>query len=182
MKKPDKGAAQAGKAVVKAEKALVTVDKHKVAGAGPQDLMQMMMEQRDDTAKLMSELVNKLFEDGESTLLKISRVSQDLSYFLIKHLICISFFGEFWEGIRVEKRIVKTDKYPFWKSIVSYETELQEGISHRYKALTKQILSLTISLNGQGRVEVIEMAKTLIMRVQEDKLEKPSLLNRVGLG
>lgn len=124
------------------------------------DLMEATENMKDGREKALGDMVKKLFD--ESTLLMISRLNDDLMYYVIKHLIIDNFFVAYWKDIRVEKIIVKDDKYPGYRyKTVNHTPMIDEKMRNSYRNFIEELLQCTISYKGQSRTEVMEAIKAL---------------------
>jgi hypothetical protein len=145
---------------------------------GISDILQNSGESSDARQKVFSEIVQKLF-DPES-LLMISRVSQELAYYIVKHLIVEGIYYQYWLRIKIIRKAVPCDVYPFYRM----ETvTLNPGLDHfkmaAYKKLIDQILMITISYDGKGREEALSVIKSAEAKLMEQELmDKQGMLGK----
>jgi len=140
-------------------------------GLSKADLFEAIEKVGDAREKVLSGMVNKLFDD--ESLLKIARLDNELTNYIIKHLIIDNFFLEYWTKISIEKKIIKSNIYPYYSFEYTEKFErLPKHIEKSYRRLINELLEVTISYQGQGRKEIMEIIKSMEARLIEDKINE----------
>ena len=135
------------------------------------DIMQAVQASKDSREKMMSDMVTLINEDKH--LLKMSRLNQDLTYYVIKHLIIARFFLEYWSKISVTKKMIRTKEYPFYAIETTYtDNTTNKDFRVSYRKFIEEILSLTISYEGQGRKEIMQIIRSAEDKLREDEYNK----------
>jgi len=136
------------------------------------DLVKIARETKDAREQVMGDMV-KLINDDKH-LLKMSRLNQDFTYYVVKHLIIARFFLEYWSNIQVNRLVIVTKTYPFYdieENIIDKTTGPQYRSS--YRKFIEEMLSLTISYEGQGRKEILQIIRSAEDKIREDEYNKP---------
>jgi len=147
------------------------VQKTPPIGLTKDDLFSAIANVQDAREKVLSSMVDKLFK--KDALLMISRLDNDLSNYIVKHLIINNFFMLYWSKVKVTITLKPIKEPPYYKKIcVITDMELPEHIKLSYQRLIDELLQVTISNQGQGRKEIMEIIKSLEARMIEDKINE----------
>lgn len=140
-------------------------------GLTKEDLFSAISNVQDAREKVLSSMVDKLFK--KDALLMISRLDNDLSNYIVKHLIINNFFMLYWNKIKIDITLTPIEEPPYYKKEYTINTiELPEHIKISYQRLIDELLQITISNQGQGRKEIMEIIKSLEARMIEDKINE----------
>jgi hypothetical protein len=167
------------------EKQLSPVEFHKKIdsqinkGISAKDILSLMQESTDVKEKILKEVVDKLF--SKEHLLMISRLDNNLAYYLIKLLIIEGFYNNFYYNLKYEVTISPSDKPPFYKTEVTYkDVNVDLIIKNSYHEFIDKLQMITISFKGQGREELIKLYDALNERIRKEE-SNAHLLKNLGL-
>lgn len=127
-----------------------------------------------------AEVIKMLF--NKDKLLMISRISTDFMYYLTKLLIIRGFFFNYWVNVTVKTEIkqIKTPPYYTIKQIVNTKNAYKQAITS-LDILIEEMLQLTISHNGLGRIEGKEIAESMAHAQREEELKRAGLFGGLDL-
>lgn len=115
-------------------------------------------QQEDPKSKAYVELVKILYDDKK--LLMISRLSKNQQTAILKNFIISDFFVEYYNNCGVKIKLLPTDEPPFYKRELTYNyPDIEEVIKTRYKGFMDKVMSITISEDGKGRDEAIQILR-----------------------
>jgi hypothetical protein len=156
------------------------LDNAKTKGLKLDEFLNSLGKTDDIKEKILKEVVDKLFSKDD--LLMIARLDDNLAYYIAKHLIIKIFYFEYYTQIKVKYKIVKYEKFPFYKreDIGIFFPDMDKVIIESYPKFINQLLMLTISFQGQGRNELIKLYDAINERIRSDDL-KSQFLNKMGL-
>lgn len=137
------------------------------------DIMGMMNEQKDAREKAFSEMAAKLFD--KTSLLMISRLDQNLGLHIIKHMILLEMFQNYWNKVQVNYILKPTPNGVICEPEYICP-DLDEHMKNAYRTVVESILQVTISFEGQGRKEILET-----MMSAEAKMVQAELLKNRGM-
>jgi len=165
---------------MKDKKEIIVMDNPKVAQAGFLDsLFKATNGKRDVRDQAYCDMVKTLFDDAK--LLYISRLDRGEIQFIIKNLIVIDFYQEYFSECKVTYWIEQTDTPPFY--IQKHDTkrpdkkEIRKRVQSRFSVLIDKILKLSISKGGLGRNEILKLLDATKVELEE-KSKLMGLLNR----
>jgi hypothetical protein len=142
-------------------------------GASFSDILKAATENKDAREKVFSEIVTKLFKYDKETLLMTSRLSQEMAYYIVKHIIVESFYHSYWIKIKVIKKAIHKSTYPFYEiTNQPIYPEIQAYKINAYRDLILSILAITISYDGKGREEALSVIKSAEAKIIEQELRE----------
>ena len=115
----------------------------------------------------------------KSKLLMTSRLTEDFTYYMLKHLIVRRHYYNYYKHIKIKYTFTETDKPPLYKVNVDVNKEhtLRE-FKASYDKLIEEMLQLTISFKGLGREELIRVIESVDRRLHEEEMRQ---LNQRGI-
>ena len=147
------------------------------AGQNPQalsDFMKAITEHKDPRELAFGKIADYLFNYDK--LMMISRLNPDLSMSIIKNKVVIYFFHDYYTNIDVKIKLVPYDKPPYYRQVVSYKLyikRLHAKLLENYPKLLNDVMAITISLEGKGRREALD-----ILRSADTQLKENSMMGR----
>lgn len=136
------------------------------------ELLKVIQDSKDTRDKVLGDMVNKMFD--EKSLLMISVLDRELMYFVLRHLIVLNFYAEYWNNLTVEI-LIEPDliHYPYYKRTIIYHGDVSEKERNAYKRLIDEVLKIQISYKGQGRNDIKDIIKGLQQQfVNQDMMEQ----------
>jgi hypothetical protein len=133
------------------------------------DLVKLQNLNQDPKDKILTEMSAKLFD--KDSILMISRLNQDMSYYITKHLIVRNFFSEYFQNLSYKQWLkpIKTKPYYEVKTEYSYG-RLNSKLIEAYDKFILEICSLSISFNGESRKEIMSVLKTAEAKIMESEM------------
>lgn len=149
-----------------------TVDQNQKAGKRIDRINQLMSESKNIFEKTFGDSINKLFDKESGNLKMIARLNPELTYYIVKHLLVLNWYAEYWNKLSVDFKIIPTLDYPGWKVDVKYngDSALLAKYNTAYKDFIDDLLMLTISQNGLGRTELLGAIGAAEEKMREGQL------------
>lgn len=129
----------------------------------------------DRREEALFNLTEMLFD--EDKILMIARLDPTLGYYMVKHLVLKQFFYYYYLECKINIAVVEKDEYPFYKVVSKIDYPLKDDIKDSYDIFLKDLLKITISFDGGGRKEIIEIIKSLDGDIEEK--DKQGILKRL---
>lgn len=122
--------------------------------------MKMLKESKDPREVAYSMIVDYLMD--ENKLLMTSILKGDYPEYIIKNLILIDFYQNYYANIKVKINFIKSDEPPYYKRTVDYSAfnqDLKQVLLNKYPQLVKNLMMVTISKDGKGREQFLGILK-----------------------
>jgi hypothetical protein len=149
-----------------------TLDKNMKAGKRINEVNRLMSESKNIFEKTFGESITKLFDKKDGNLKMIARLNNELTYYIVKHLLVLNWYATFWNKLSVNFTIIQTKKYPFWEVHREYigDSLLIEKYDNAYRDTIDDLLMLTISQGGLGRTELLQAISAAEEKMREGQL------------
>jgi hypothetical protein len=143
------------------------------------DLVQLMSQSSDAKDLILKEMSAKLFD--KDSILMISRLNQEMSYYLTKHLIVRNFFTEYYQNFKYEQWLIPKKTKPYYEVKTEYQYgKLNEKLTEAYNKFILELCSLTISFNGESRKEMMSVIKSTEAKIMEQEMTQGGLKGQLG--
>lgn len=157
------------------------------AGRRINEVNRLMSESKNAFEKTFGESITKLFDKKDGNLKMVSRLTSELTYYIVKHLLVLNWYATYWNKLAVNFSIVKTKKYPYWEVKREYigDSLLLEKYNNAYNDTIDDLLMLTISQGGLGRTELLQAVSAAEDKMREGQLfggRVAQTLQKFGLG
>lgn len=116
------------------------------------------------------ELAKKIFD--KDSLLMIARLDDELALFVLRHLIVLNYYAEYWQQVETITTFKRIDVYPYYEVSNDVVRAPVEALSGSYRRWINELLQVTISFKGEGRREVLEVMKSAEAKMLESQLKK----------
>jgi hypothetical protein len=147
---------------------------------GFDDIVKLMSENKNPQEQVLVEAFKQLF--SKDNLLLMSRLTNDLSEYLLKLILIRIFYGEMWGSSKAHGKLVFTDKPPYYKAHWDIEQRSKLELSRKaWIELEQSVESVSVSYAGQGRAEVMGVFRAIDQRLQQQELaeQKGGMIQRV---
>ena len=121
------------------------------------------------------ELAKSLFDNlfSEKNLLMLGRIPKSEISEYVTMLVITNFYGRYYESCSVNYNLVKTEEYPYIVCRTSEKRPTHEmnHTSSSVEKLMENLLKLSVSLNGLGRNEAVQIMADTQAKLN-DKVDK----------
>jgi hypothetical protein len=122
--------------------------------------MKMLKESKDPREVAYSMIVDYLMD--ENKLLMTSILKGEYPEYIIKNLILIDFYQNYYANIKVKISFEKSENPPYYIRNVDYSAftdDLKQNLLNKYPQLVKNLMMVTISKDGIGRNQFLGILK-----------------------
>lgn len=142
----------------------VTIVDDKKDSFNMKDIMDIVNQSKDSREVAYSFLVGQLSDRDKLNM--ISRLNGDMMPMIVRNLIVINFFQKYYELTKCKITLKRKSKTTKQWIIADYERDISyvhpfDGgeMKDVYRNIIKDIMELTISIDGKGRSEYIDIIR-----------------------
>jgi hypothetical protein len=133
------------------------------------EIMKQVEGAQNPFERVFSEMGARLFDSSQ--ILKISRLTKDLQFHVIKLLTIKLWFAGYWMRIHHEAKLVASDAPPYYRLLVHdvADEDHKAKMIASYPLWITEILETTISLDGKSREEILNAMGGAASRIHEEE-------------
>ena len=120
--------------------------------------------------KAYDRIASKMF--SEEDILWLSNLSPMMVYYVNKHIVVENWFVDWWMNVKVGRKLVPSDRYPFYKKddIIEYPSDIAARMRAAHWKTVVNICKTTVSVDGAGRKEAKDILGGAKDEIKEDEL------------